>query len=107
MNGNVNQADVTAILKNVYGWIVEDQVELTFYNKNVQSLSQNFEVNCDGNSPAILNEVPAFPTGLAEVFIKPTRHRYKSILYQCGWWRRQFDQGRFLRGSFRGDSDAA
>jgi hypothetical protein len=30
-------------------------------------------------TPAVLPGVPAFPTGLAEVFIKPKRYRYKSI----------------------------
>jgi hypothetical protein len=30
-------------------------------------------------TPAVLPGVPAFPTGLAEVFIKPKKYRYKSI----------------------------
>lgn len=78
-NGNVNRADVTANLKDVYGNIVNDHVQLTFYNKNVQSLSQTFDVDFDGVTAATLPGVPAFPTGLAEVFIKPTKYRYKSI----------------------------
>jgi len=79
MNGNINRADVTASLKDVYGKIVSDHVQLTFYNKNVQSLSQQFDVDFDGAHAATLPDVPAFPTGLAEVFIKPVKYRYKSI----------------------------
>ncbi len=78
-NGNVNRADVTANLKDVYGEIVSNHVKLTFYNKNVQSLSQAFDVDFDGVNAATLPGVPAFPTGLAEVFIKPTKYRYKSV----------------------------
>jgi hypothetical protein len=78
MNGNINRADVTANLKDVYGLIIADHVQLTFYNKNVQSLSLQFDADFNGQ-PVVLPGVPAFPTGLAEVFIKPTKYRYKSI----------------------------
>ncbi len=78
MNGNVNRADVTADLRNVSGDIITDQVQLTFYNKNVQSLSQRFDINFNG-APEVLPNVPAFPTGLAEVFISPAKYRFKSI----------------------------
>ncbi len=78
MNGNINRADVTANLRNVYGETITDHVQLTYYNKNVQSLSQRFEVDFNG-APEVLPAVPAFPTGLAEVFIKPVKYRYKSI----------------------------
>jgi hypothetical protein len=79
MNGNINRADVTARLKDVNGELIRDQVQLTFYNKNVQSLSQRFDVHFDGANAATMPGVPAFPTGLAEVFIKPTKYRYKSV----------------------------
>ena len=78
MSENVNRADVTVDLKDVYGQTITDEVEITFYNQRVQSLNIRFNVKFKGK-PAVLPGVPAFPTGLAEVFIKPKRYRYKSI----------------------------
>lgn len=75
---DVNRADVTVNLRDVYGQTITDEVEITFYNQKVQSLNLRFNVKFKG-SPAVLPGVPAFPTGLAEVFIKPKRYRYKSI----------------------------
>ncbi|HEU4870422.1 MAG TPA: hypothetical protein VFT08_06200 [Pyrinomonadaceae bacterium] len=75
---DVNRADVTVNLRDVYGQTITDEVEITFYNQKVQSLNLRFEVKFKG-TPAVLPGVPAFPTGLAEVFIKPKRYRYKSI----------------------------
>lgn len=75
---DVNRADVTVNLKDVYGQGITDEVEITFYNQKVQSLNLRFNVKFKGK-PAVLPGVPAFPTGLAEVFIKPKRYRYKSI----------------------------
>jgi hypothetical protein len=78
MSDNVNRADVTVNLRDVYGQTITDEVELTFYNQKVHSLSQKFTVKFKG-APAVLTGVPAFPTGLAEVFIKPNKYRFKSI----------------------------
>ena len=78
MSDNVNRADVTVNLKDVHGQVISDDVEITFYNQKVQSLNKRFNVKFKGK-PAVLPGVPAFPTGLAEVFIKPKRYRYKSI----------------------------
>ena len=78
MSENINRTDVTVNLKDVYGQPIKDEVEITFYNQKVQSLNIRFEVKFKG-TPAVLPGVPAFPTGLAEVFIKPKRYRYKSI----------------------------
>lgn len=78
MSENINRADVTVNLKDVHGQTITDEVEITFYNQKVQSLSQRFTVKFKG-TPAVLPGVPSFPTGLAEVFIKPKRYRYKSI----------------------------
>ena len=75
---DVNRADVMVNLKDVYGQGITDEVEITFYNQKVQSLNLRFNVKFKGK-PAVLPGVPAFPTGLAEVFIKPKRYRYKSI----------------------------
>lgn len=78
MSENINRADVTVNLKDVHGQTITDEVEITFYNQKVQSLNLRFNVKFKG-APAVLPGVPAFPTGLAEVFIKPKRYRYKSI----------------------------
>jgi hypothetical protein len=78
MSENINRAEVTVSLKDVHGQVITDEVEITFYNQKVQSLNLRFEVKFKG-TPVVLPGVPAFPTGLAEVFIKPKRYRYKSI----------------------------
>lgn len=78
MSENINRADVTIDLRDVHSQTITDEVEITFYNQRVQSLNQRFNVKFKGKS-LVLPGVPAFPTGLAEVFIKPKRYRYKSI----------------------------
>lgn len=78
MSTNINRADVTVNLKDVHGQAITDEVEITFYNQKVQSLNQRFEVKFKGG-PGVCEGVPAFPFGLAEVFIKPKRYRYKSV----------------------------
>ena len=78
MSENINRADVTVNLKDVFGQVITDEVEITFYNQKVQSLNQRFTVKFKG-ATVVLPGVPAFPTGLAEVFIKPKKYRYKSI----------------------------
>lgn len=76
---DVNRRSVRVDLQDVYGRTITDHVELTFYNQRIQSLNQRFSAEFKG-APVILPEVPAFPTGLAEVFIKPTKYRYKSVI---------------------------
>ena len=78
MSENINRADVTVNLKDVYGQTITDEVEITFYNQKVQSFNQRFNVKFKG-AAEVLPGVPSFPNGLAEVFIKPKRYRYKSI----------------------------
>ena len=78
MNDNINRADVMVNLKDVHGHTINDEVEITFYNQKMHSLSQTFTVKFKG-APVVLPGVPAFPTGQAEVFIKPNKYRYKSI----------------------------
>lgn len=77
-SGAINRRKVRVDLKDVYGNTITDEVELTFYNQRVQSLNQRFGVQFQGQA-VFLQDVPAFPFGLAEVFIKPTKYRYKSI----------------------------
>lgn len=75
---DVNRSRVTVNLRDVRGRTIKDQVELKFYNQRAQSLNQLFSVEFKGR-PVTLPNVPAFPFGLAEVFINPTKYRYKSI----------------------------
>ena len=78
MSDNINRADVSVNLRDVFGNTITDDVEITFRNQQVQSLSFKQTLNFTG-APIRLEGVPAFPFGLAEVFIKPTRYRAKSI----------------------------
>jgi hypothetical protein len=78
MADEVNRADVIVNLQDVYRRTITDEVEITFYNQRVQSLSQQFKVRFKGK-PEVLPGVPAFPVGLAEVFISPPKYRYKSV----------------------------
>src|ERR1043165_7776870 len=78
MADNVNRADVLVNLRDVFGHTITDEVEITFFNQKVQSLNQKFTAQFNG-APVTLQGVAAFPLGLAQVFIKPTRYRSKSI----------------------------
>lgn len=78
MADDVNRADVEVNLRDVFGNTITDEVEITFFNQKVHSLSQKFTVQFQGQ-PATLPGVPAFPVGLAEVFISPRKYRSKSI----------------------------
>ncbi|MBI3697060.1 MAG: hypothetical protein HY238_19775 [Acidobacteria bacterium] len=75
---DVNRSQVLVDLQDVNGHTVTDEVEITFFNQQVKSLSQRFNVSFRG-APVPLTGVPAFPTGLAEVLIKPRTYRLKSI----------------------------
>ena len=80
MSDNVNRADVHVSLRDVFGQPLNDEVEIIFKNQKVESLSQKFTVKLKGGSePVVLQGVPAFPTGLAQVIIKPNKYRLKSI----------------------------
>ncbi|MFQ5738098.1 MAG: hypothetical protein ACE5JX_03740 [Acidobacteriota bacterium] len=75
---DVNRSRVTVNLRDVGGKTIKDQVDLKFYNQRAQSLNQRFPVEFKGR-PVTLGKVPAFPFGLTQVFINPTKYRYKSI----------------------------
>ncbi len=75
---DVNRSSVIVNLTDARGQLIRDEVELTFYNQRAQSLNQRFAVQFSG-APVTLTDVPAFPFGNAEVFIKPDKYRYKSI----------------------------
>jgi hypothetical protein len=78
MNDDVNRSSVGVNLKDVKGQTIKDRVELKFYNQRAESLNQLFSVEFN-RRPRTLPDVPAFPFGLAEVFINVRKYRYKSI----------------------------
>ena len=75
---DVNRSSVIVNLSDVSGKTITDQVEMTFYNQRSQSLNQRLNVRFKG-APVTLKNIPAFPFGLAEVFIKPKKYRSKNI----------------------------
>jgi hypothetical protein len=76
---DINRADVTVDLKDVYGETITDTVVFTFRNQNVVSLSRRLKANFTG-TPVILEGLPAFPTGLYLVDIVPTAYRFKTVV---------------------------
>ncbi len=78
MNDDVNRSSVIASFWNVDRRMIADEFQITFYNQRARDPSQRFVVKSTGN-PVPLEDVPAFPFGLAEVFISPSKYRYKSI----------------------------
>ena len=79
MSENMNRANVTVDLIDAYKERINDDVELRFRNTDVSSFSATYSVKLRG-APEIIPDVPAFPTGHAEVFINPAKYRYKSVL---------------------------
>lgn len=75
---DVNRNTVIFDPKDVFGRTLTDRIEVKFVNQKVFSLSQRFGVNIAGAAVG-LEGVPARPTGLAQVFITPTKYREKSI----------------------------
>jgi len=78
MNDDVNRSSVIANFWDVKRRMIADEFKITFYNERVRDLSQRFVVKSPGQ-PITLQGVPAFPVGLAEAFINPSKYRYKSI----------------------------
>lgn len=75
---DVNRGQLIVSLRDVHGNIISDEVEFKIYNQTVSSLNQLVQAKFKGQA-IMIDDVPAFPTGLAELFIKPKRYRYKSI----------------------------
>jgi hypothetical protein len=76
---DVNRENVTLNFRDVDGRVINSDVEIKFYNKDVTTLSQIFNVRIKG-APVVVPNVPAFPTGRAEVFINPASYRHKTVL---------------------------
>jgi hypothetical protein len=66
------------MLRDVAGRGINDRVEFKLYNQRSDALNQRFVRDVKGRR-VLLSEVPAFPFGLAELFIKPERYRWKSV----------------------------
>lgn len=78
-NGEINRANVEVDFQDIYGQTITDEVEIKIYNTQILSLKQVFTVNFQG-AAAILPDVPAFPTGRAQMIITPTKYRFKQRL---------------------------
>lgn len=76
MAANINVADVQVDFKDVYGRTITDEVDIKIYNTQLASLKNRYTVNFQG-APVILRNVPAFPTGHAQMIITPTKYRFK------------------------------
>jgi hypothetical protein len=79
MSDGVNRANVTVNLRDVKRNTIRDKVQIIFRNQRANSLSQRFDDVDFPGTPVVMPGVPAFPMGLAQVFISPTRYRFKSI----------------------------
>jgi hypothetical protein len=74
----VNRGRIWVMLRDAAGKGITDRVEFKLYNQRSDALNQRFEVDVKGRR-VLLRDVPAFPFGLAELFIKPERYRFKSV----------------------------
>ena len=66
------------MLRDAAGKGITDRVEFKLYNQRSDALNQRFDVEVKRRR-VLLRDVPAFPFGLAELFIKPGRYRFKSV----------------------------
>lgn len=76
MADNINRSDVQVDFKDVHGQTIRDKVEVKVYNTQLQSLKNVYTVDFKG-TPGILPEVPAFPTGHAQLIVTPKKYRFK------------------------------
>lgn len=75
---DVNRTDVTVKLTDIDRKIINEKVEISFYNQNASTLSQKFEVKFQGE-PIVLPDIPATPMGFAKIVISPTNYRSKVL----------------------------
>ena len=85
MADNINRSDVQVDFKDVHGQTIRDKVEVKVYNTQLQSLKDVYNVDFKG-APVTLSQVPAFPTGHAQMIVTPTKYRFKQrfISVQAG-----------------------
>ena len=73
---DINRSDLLVDFKDIYGKTITDKVEVKIYNTQLQSLKDVYNVAFKGK-PALLTQVPAFPTGHAQLIVNPTKYRFK------------------------------
>ena len=73
---DINRSDVEVDFKDVFGNTIRDKVEIKIYNTQLQSLKDIYNPEFKG-APVTLSQVPAFPTGHAEMINSPTKYRFK------------------------------
>lgn len=76
MADNINRSDVPVDFKDVFGETIRDKVEIKIYNTQLQSLKDVYNADFKG-APQMLSQVPAFPTGHAQMFVTPRKYRFK------------------------------
>lgn len=76
MASHINRSNLMVDFKDVYGKTITDEVEIKIYNTQLQSLKDHYVVSFKGN-PVTLANVPAFPTGHAQMIVTPTKYRFK------------------------------
>ncbi len=76
MSANLNRSDVVVDFKDIYGKTINDDVEIKIYNTQLMSVKQRFDVKFRG-APQTLKDVPAFPTGHAQMIVTPKKYRFK------------------------------
>lgn len=80
MPDDLNRSNVQADFRDVNKQTFTDEVVIKFYNRKLDSIRLRFDVDFRG-LPAILPDVPAFPTGSYQVVVIPTKYRFKQFFY--------------------------
>ncbi len=78
-SSDYDKGSVRAILKDVSGRIIRDQVRFTFANQRVRAFNRQIEAKFNGKPVTMRGDIPAGPVGLYQIFIAPDRYREKSI----------------------------
>lgn len=79
MANHINRSDLEVHFKDIFGNMIADKVEIKIYNTQLQSLKNIFNVKFTGDQggPAPLEDIPAFPTGHAQMIVSPNKYRFK------------------------------
>jgi hypothetical protein len=79
MANHINRSDLEVHFKDIFGNMIADKVQIKIYNTQLQSLKNIFNAQFKGDSagPALLEDVPAFPTGHAQLIVTPNKYRFK------------------------------
>lgn len=95
MANDINRSNLIVDFKDIYGTTISDDVEIKIYNTQLMSLKQVFDVSFQGQ-PVTLPDVPAFPTGHAQMIVSPTKYRFNLIqstdCYESNYLRCLFDK---------------